>query len=174
MTDTITIRSSHGELEVSLETGGVISSTRHGTTSDADVNVTNEAGALISGRNGSGVGSDGTGTVVNHGTIRGAYNGVAINGELGTPRPGEPFSWLATIACLGNGLLYLVRLVWVNGLSGLLEGAPFGLEGGGDAVSASRCSSSCISAFMSSSGRSASLASANTVRPACARPSCGR
>lgn len=63
------------------KTGGVISSTRHGTTSDADVNVTNEAGALISGRNGSGVGSDGTGTVVNHGTIRGAYNGVAINGD---------------------------------------------------------------------------------------------
>ncbi len=61
--------------------------------------------------------------------------GVTINGELGTPRPGEPFSWLATIACLGNGLLYLVRLAWVNGLSGLLDGLPFGLEGGGDPVS---------------------------------------
>jgi Family of unknown function (DUF6677) len=62
--------------------------------------------------------------------------GVAIDGELGTPHPGEPFSWLATIACLGNGLLYLVRLIWVNGPSGLLEGLPFGLAGGGDPVSA--------------------------------------
>ncbi len=58
--------------------------------------------------------------------------GVAIDGELGTPRPGEPFSWLATVACLGNGLLYLGRLVWINGFSGFLGGVPFGLDGGGD------------------------------------------
>ena len=63
------------------KTGGVISGQRHGTTSDVDVNVTNETGALIVGRNGSGVGSDGTGTVVNHGTIRGAYDGLAANGD---------------------------------------------------------------------------------------------
>jgi hypothetical protein len=61
--------------------------------------------------------------------------GVAINGELGTPRPGEPFSWLATIACLGNGLLYVVRLVWANGLRGLLAALALGLAGGGDPVS---------------------------------------
>ena len=63
------------------QTGGVISGLRHGTTSDADVNVTNETGALIVGRNGSGVGSDGTGTVVNRGTIRGSWDGVANNGD---------------------------------------------------------------------------------------------
>jgi hypothetical protein len=62
--------------------------------------------------------------------------GVAVDGELGAPRPGEPFSWLATIACLGNGILYLARLVWLNGLNGTLGGIPFGLDGGGDPVSA--------------------------------------
>ena len=41
-------------------------------------------------------------------------------------------------------------------------------------ASARRCSRSCISALRSSSGRSASLASANTVRPECSRPSWGR
>jgi hypothetical protein len=60
--------------------------------------------------------------------------GVAVDGELGTPRPGEPFSWLATLACLGNGLLYLTRLAWINGASGVLDGIPFGLDGGGDPV----------------------------------------
>ena len=63
------------------QTGGVISGQRHGTTSDVDVNVTNETGALIVGRNGSGVGSDGAGTVVNRGTIRGAHDGLAANGD---------------------------------------------------------------------------------------------
>jgi hypothetical protein len=51
------------------KTGALISAFRHGITSDVDVNVTNEVGATIIGRNGSGVGSDGTGTVVNFGTI---------------------------------------------------------------------------------------------------------
>lgn len=57
------------------KSGGTISGYRHGITTDANVNVTNEAGATILGRNGSGVGSDGTGTVVNYGRITGAYNG---------------------------------------------------------------------------------------------------
>ena len=60
--------------------------------------------------------------------------GVLVDGELGTPRPGEPFSWLATLACLGNGLLYLARLVWINGVSDALGGLPFGLDGGGDPI----------------------------------------
>ncbi|CAN5515452.1 hypothetical protein BH11PSE4_BH11PSE4_30650 [soil metagenome] len=55
--------------------GGTISGFRHGITADTDVNVTNQAGGVILGRNGSGVGSDGTGTVVNYGRITGAYNG---------------------------------------------------------------------------------------------------
>ncbi len=31
--------------------------------------------------------------------------GVLLNGELGTPKPENPFSWLAAFACLGNGVL---------------------------------------------------------------------
>jgi hypothetical protein len=61
--------------------------------------------------------------------------GVLVDGELGTPKTGSPFSWLATFACLGNGILYLVRLLWVNGLGGLFpSGFPYGLAGGGDPV----------------------------------------
>jgi hypothetical protein len=60
--------------------------------------------------------------------------GVLVDGELGTPRPGEPFSWLATLACVGNGLLYVGRLIWINGGSGALGGLPFGLDGGGDPI----------------------------------------
>ncbi|RDE07189.1 autotransporter outer membrane beta-barrel domain-containing protein [Sphingomonas aracearum] len=58
---------------------GTISGLRHGITSDVDVNVTN-AGTIL-GRNGSGIGSDGTGTVVNTGTITGQWDGVATNGD---------------------------------------------------------------------------------------------
>ncbi len=63
--------------------------------------------------------------------------GILVDGELGTPRPGEPFSWLAALACLGNGVLYLVRLAWLNGVDGLFGGSfPYGLNGGGNPVSA--------------------------------------
>ena len=62
--------------------------------------------------------------------------GALVDGELGIPRPGSPFSWLATFACLGNGLLYLARIVWLNGLGGALGGIPFGLSGGGDPTAA--------------------------------------
>lgn len=34
--------------------------------------------------------------------------GIALRGELALPRPGEPLSLLATIACLGNGYLYFL------------------------------------------------------------------
>jgi len=63
--------------------------------------------------------------------------GSLLHGELGVPRQGSPFSWLATFACLGNGLLYLVRLAWVNGLDGLFSaGFPYGLSGGGSPLAA--------------------------------------
>ena len=63
--------------------------------------------------------------------------GVLVDGELGAPHRGEPFSWLATLACLGNGILYIGRLLWLNGLGGLFGGGfPYGLFGGGDPVSA--------------------------------------
>ena len=67
----------------------------------------------------------------------GFMTGALVGGELGTPRHGEPFSWLATCACLGNGLLYLIRLLWLNGFDGLFTPAfPYGLFGGGDPVAA--------------------------------------
>jgi len=61
--------------------------------------------------------------------------GVMLDGEIGTPARRSPFSWLATFACLGNGILYVGRLVWLNGLAGL-GGFPYQLEGGGDPIAA--------------------------------------
>ncbi len=59
------------------KSGGTISGFRHGISigENGGVSVTNEAGGVIIGRNGSGVGSDNTGTVVNYGRITGAYDG---------------------------------------------------------------------------------------------------
>ncbi|MDN7355734.1 Hint domain-containing protein [Acetobacter senegalensis] len=57
-----------------VDNSGTISGARHGITSSADVTVLNEADATITGRDGSGVGSDGNGTVTNYGTITGAYD----------------------------------------------------------------------------------------------------
>ena len=57
--------------------------------------------------------------------------GVLLQGEIGTPKPQSPFSWLAAVACLGNGALSIARLIWLNGLGGLLAGLPFDLQGGG-------------------------------------------
>lgn len=54
---------------------GTISGPRHGITADVDVTVTNEKNGQIIGNNGSGIGSDGTGTVVNYGLISGRYAG---------------------------------------------------------------------------------------------------
>ncbi len=60
---------------------GSISGARHGVTATTDIAVTNEKDATITGRNGSGVGSDGTGTVTNHGTITGAVDGTSPDGD---------------------------------------------------------------------------------------------
>ncbi|MCB4802532.1 T5SS/PEP-CTERM-associated repeat protein/autotransporter-associated beta strand protein [Methylobacterium brachiatum] len=59
---------------------GTISGARHGVTLGGNngagsVTVTNAADATITGRSGSGVGSDAGGTVTNLGTIEGAYSG---------------------------------------------------------------------------------------------------
>lgn len=34
--------------------------------------------------------------------------GLLLDGELAVPRRGQPFSWLASVACLGNGFLYFL------------------------------------------------------------------
>lgn len=84
--------------------GGIISGQHHGTTSDSHVDVYNAAGGLIIGRNGSGVGSDGTGKVVNYGTITGAYIGTG-NGDgdgVDIDHYGEVYNW-GTIEGTGAG-----------------------------------------------------------------------
>ena len=64
----------------------------------------------------------------------GFITGILLGGEVGVPRAENPFSWLATFASIGNGILYLIRLAWLNGIGGLFAGFPLGLEGGGDPV----------------------------------------
>ncbi|MET0314087.1 MAG: calcium-binding protein, partial [Hansschlegelia sp.] len=56
--------------------GGHIAADRHAINAgeDSQITVVNEAGATLLGRNGSGVGSDGSATVINHGTITGAFS----------------------------------------------------------------------------------------------------
>jgi RTX calcium-binding nonapeptide repeat (4 copies) len=65
---------------------GVILGDRHGVNADEDtvITVDNAEGAEITGSNGSGVGSDGSATVTNHGVISGNFTaGVDINGPEG-------------------------------------------------------------------------------------------
>lgn len=69
--DAVDFQSHSGEV-VNLP-GGIISGQRHGITAslNTELSVFNGADALIIGRNGSGVGSDGTGSVTNYGRITG-------------------------------------------------------------------------------------------------------
>jgi subtilase-type serine protease len=64
---------------VSISNYGVISGGRHGITTDLGATLINYG--QVTGRNGSGFGSDGDGTVINHGTITGAYSGLQANGD---------------------------------------------------------------------------------------------
>jgi hypothetical protein len=63
--------------------------------------------------------------------------GVLLHGELAVPQQHSPLSWFFTFGCIGNGVLYLIRLLWVNGIDGLFSSSfPFGMSGGGDPVAA--------------------------------------
>lgn len=63
--------------------------------------------------------------------------GVLLKGELAVPQQNSPLSWFFAFGCLGNGVLYILRLLWVNGFDGLFGSAfPYGLQGGGDPVAA--------------------------------------
>lgn len=91
--DGIDVQDSTG---VSIYNYGLISGPRHGITADTEVTVTNYAGGVIIGNNGSGVGSDGIGTVTNYGTITGTYAGAgnayehsASNGGTSTVNNGD-------------------------------------------------------------------------------------
>jgi subtilase-type serine protease len=61
--------------------GASITGSRHGVTAGQYINVSNYENASIVGLNGSGVGSDGTGTVWNYGTIEGRIDSVSANGD---------------------------------------------------------------------------------------------
>ncbi|RJF87106.1 calcium-binding protein [Oleomonas cavernae] len=116
-TDGVDFRAFSGSLH--NLTGGDISADRHGVNAgDNDVAgtiiVINEAGAAITGRNGSGVGSDGGGGVTNYGTITGSFsNDIASDvnsaGAGGTPDgqadgdgDGVDFDFQATIINYGT------------------------------------------------------------------------
>ena len=58
---------------------GTVSGGRHGITTDLGATLYNHGD--VTGRNGSGFGSDGNGTVINYGTITGAYSGLKPNGD---------------------------------------------------------------------------------------------
>ena len=64
---------------VSVTNYGSISGGRHGITTDLGATLVNYGD--VTGRNGSGFGSDGNGTVINHGTITGAYSRLKPNGD---------------------------------------------------------------------------------------------
>ncbi len=71
-------------------TAGTISGDRHGINAGEGSNITvsNAAGAEIIGHNGSGVGSDGSASVTNYGTITGKFTpGLDINGPAGGGSP---------------------------------------------------------------------------------------
>lgn len=64
--------------------GGVISGAYHGIKASGltdNITVINDAGATITGRNGSGVNSNGTGSVLNYGTITGSFDAAASFGD---------------------------------------------------------------------------------------------
>ena len=66
---------------VTVHNHGTISADRHGIDLKTDATLYNYAGASVTGRNGSGFGSDGSGTVYNWGTITGAIADGKINGD---------------------------------------------------------------------------------------------
>lgn len=114
--------------------GGVITGARHGITTDTDVIVINDAGGSIIGRNGSGVGSDGNGTVFNRGLIRGDIIGygngdgdgvdidfvahienwgtIAAGGAIGVDKGGDPNT--SEAIAIGGGTI-------INHEDGLIE-----------------------------------------------------
>jgi subtilase-type serine protease len=83
--DTWSLDDKYDGIDVAAATGvsvynyGLISGGRHGVTTDEGALLYNE-GTVI-GRNGSGYGSDGNGTVINHGLISGDVSGLQAVGD---------------------------------------------------------------------------------------------
>lgn len=97
--------------------GGLISGDRHGITTDVFVKVMNE-GTII-GKDGSGIGSDGDGEVVNYGRITGAANEETpnINGD------GDG------VDIDGHGEITNYGTIEGTGAKGIKDGSPNGSEG---------------------------------------------
>jgi outer membrane autotransporter protein len=74
--DAIDVDSASG---VVVYNSGTVSGGRHGMTTDEGATLYNYGS--MTGRNGSGYGSDGNGTVINHGTISGEYAGLRADGD---------------------------------------------------------------------------------------------
>jgi len=91
---------------VNNKSGGLITAAKHGINAgNGFINVNNDAGGTIIGRNGSGVGSDNTNatnaaTVVNSGRITGAYNGSGTGDGDGVDIDGA-----ATITNYASGII---------------------------------------------------------------------
>jgi hypothetical protein len=63
--------------------------------------------------------------------------GVVLDGELAVPQSNSPLSWFFSLGCVGNGILYFIQLLWVNGFDGIFSSAfPYGFQGGGNPVAA--------------------------------------
>lgn len=125
-----------GNLGVVVNNYGTISGPRHGITADTGITVTNYASGTITGRNGSGVGSDGNGTVVNYGLISGDYAGAGkvFSGNDPTSRNGDgdgvDIDGIATITNYGT-----IRGTGAGGVdSGGLPNGAEGIAAGGGTI----------------------------------------
>lgn len=100
-----------------VENHGLITGGRHGITTDVGATLINYADGVIIGRNGSGFGSDGDGTVINYGRITGSYNGLVPDGD----GDGVDIDYTGHIENHG--------IIEGTGAAGSKDGSPNGSEG---------------------------------------------
>lgn len=113
------------------KTGGQILGAKHGVTGDGAVTVTNEAGGIILGRNGSGINVDSTGdtivTVTNYGTIQGAVTGLLDDDE--DTADGTPDGDGDGVDVDGQLILHNYGLIQGTGATGTNDGDPNTADG---------------------------------------------
>lgn len=113
------------------KTGGQILGAKHGVTGDGAVTVTNEAGGMIFGRNGSGINVDSTGdtivTVTNYGTIQGAVTGLLDDDE--DTADGTPDGDGDGVDVDGQVILHNYGLIQGTGATGTNDGDPNTADG---------------------------------------------
>lgn len=113
------------------KTGGQILGAKHGVTGDGAVTVTNEAGGIILGRNGSGINVDSTGdtivSVTNYGTIQGAVTGLLDDDE--DTADGTPDGDGDGVDVDGQVILHNYGLIQGTGATGTNDGDPNTADG---------------------------------------------